>query len=466
MHGRRSRLGAAAFVAAVLLAAPNAPAAESLPRLAELGDREAALAAIADGADVNDRAPDGSTALHWAAHRSDLELVRSLLEHGAEPDVYNDFRVTPLAAAAVEADHDILALLLDAGADVESANEEGQTALMLVARTGRVDSAALLLEHGADANATERWGGQSALMWAAARIKHMRTGGLTPLLYAAREGCVDCVDALVAGGADLEITDPDGITPLIMALLNRQFDTAARLVEFGADVNRWDWWGRSPLFVAIDLNPVPNSTRGDLPSLDEATGLDIAKMLLERGANVNMRLKQQPPMRNPPNDRGYLDGSPDALVIAIGATPLFPAAKASDDDAVRLLLEHGADVSARNVFGITPLLAAAGVGHRYTALRETPIRGAYKSGADALATVELLHEAGAALDDAGTGNERREETAAHGAALEGWTEVIEYLHAHGVAIDVPREDGATPRDLAERKQHADTVARIDELLTE
>jgi ankyrin repeat protein len=238
-----------------------------------------------------------------------------------------------------------------------------------------------------------------------------------------------------------------------------------RLVELGADVNRWDWWGRSPLFVAIELNHVPNSSRGDLASLDDATGLEVAKALLTRGANVNMRLKQQPPLRSAPNDRGHLDGSPDAFVVAIGATALHLAAKAGDTEAVRLLLEHGANVTLRNVFDITPMLAAAGVGHRYAVLRETPILGAYKTGTDARAAVELLYRAGARLDDVGVGTSRvGGMTAAHGAAQEGWSEVIALLHELGADIDQASDDGATPRALAETAGHQETVALFDRLL--
>jgi ankyrin repeat protein len=485
----------------LLLIASNARGDASLPDLVRSDDRDAALSLIDAGADVNERSLDGTTALHWAAHRGDLQLVRVLLEHGADVTARNEYGATPISAAAVEGDYDVIEALLDAGADVESPNAEGQTVLMVVARTGRVDAARLLLERGADVDATERWGGQSALMWAAAqeqpemirvlvehggdvdargrvhdwqrrvtsepRIKIMDTGGFTPLLYAARAGCVECAEALVAAGADIDLSDPYGVTPLILALLNRHFDTAARLVALGADIDQWDWWGRSPLFVAIDLNRVPNSSRGDLPSLDTSTGLDVAKMLLERGANVNMRLKQQPPMRNPPNDRGHLDGSPDAFVIAIGATALHSAAKASDDEAVRLLLDHGADVTLPNVFGITPMLAAAGVGHRYAVLRETPIRGAYKTGEDALATIEVLLEAGADPDDVGIGTNRiGGQTAAHGAAAEGWSEVIAFLDALGIDIDAPSEDGSTPRDLALAAGRHETVALIDELLAQ
>ena len=483
-------------------------AAESLPELVELGQREAVLRALEDGVDVDARGPDGATALLWAAHEGDRELVAALLARKANPEAANDYGVTPLAAAAVEADAEIIGALLEAGADVEAANPEGQTALMVVARTGRVDAARLLIEHGANVNAHEAFGGQTALMWAAAqkhpdmirllvehgaqvdarglahdwerrvtaepRIKMMlQTGGFTPLLYAAREGCVACVAPLIAGGADVDLSDPYGMTPLVLALYNRQFDTAVALIERGADIAQWDWWGRSPLYLAIELNRIPDSRRNDLPALDANTGLDVARLLIERGANVNMRLKHQPPLRNDPGDRGFTDGGPDVLIVSPGATALHVAAKASDDAAVKLLLEHGANVRAANVFGITPVMAAAGVGHWYGFFRDSPTIGRYKTGADAVATMKLLLAAGGTLDGRTTefsiGFQRPRVaglTAAHGAAFQGWNEVIEFLHAQGAPIDAKQTsaDGATPRDVALAEDHPETAALIERLL--
>ncbi len=482
-------------------------AAESLPELVERGERAAALRAVEEGADVDARGPDGATALLWAAHRGDLELVEALLERRANPDAANDYGVTPLAAAAVEGDAEIIGALLEAGADVEAANAEGQTALMVVARTGRVAAAKRLLEHGARVNAREGFGGQTALMWAAAqkhpeiirlllengaevdargtahdwerrvtaepRIKIMQTGGFTPLLYAAREGCVACVEPLVAGGADVNLSDPYGMTPLVLALYNRRFDTAVELIERGADVNQWDWWGRSPLYLAIELNRIPDSSRRDLPALDERTGLDVARLLLARGANVNMRLKHQPMLRNEPGDRGFTDGSPDVLVLSPGATALHVAAKGSDDEAVQLLLANGANVHAANVFGITPIMTAAGVGHWYGVFRAYPTIGRYKTGAHAVATMKLLLAAGATLDGRTTslsiGFQRPRVaglTLAHGAAFQGWNEVIEFLHEQGAPIDAKQTsaDGATPRDVALAEDHPETAALIERLL--
>jgi ankyrin repeat protein len=489
------------------LASGAVRAAGSLPEAVEAKDREAALELIAAGRPVDERLPDGTTALHFAADQSDLELVEQLLERGADPNAKNDYGVTPLAAAAVEGDARVLRALLDAGADVDTPNPEGQTALMIVARTGHEDSVRLLLEHGANVNSTERFGGQSALMWAAAqqqpevirvlvengadvdargivhewprrvtaepRIKIMQTGGFTPLLYAAREGCVPCVHALADGHAKLDLPDPYGMTPLVLALYNRHFDTAVALIERGADIERWDWWGRTPLYMSIELNHIPDSRRGDLPVHDEHTGLDVARLLLERGANVNARLRHQPPLRNEPGDRGFTDGTPDALVVNTGATALHVAAKASDDEAVKLLLAHGAAVNPANVFGITPAMAAAGVGHWYGLFREYPTIGRHKTGADAVETLKLLLAAGADVDGRTTeltlGFQRPRIaglTAAHGAAFQGWNEVIEFLYERGSPIDAKQTspDGATPRDVAIAEEHPETAELIDRLL--
>ena len=128
---------------------------------------------------------DGTTALHWAAHHGDVELVRRLIRAGAKVDVVNDFGATPMSEAAVLADAVLLGALVEGGASVESPNADGQTALMIVARTSRVDAARVLLQHGANVNAVEKWRGQTALMWAAAQSQ--------PAM----------VRALIAAGADV-----------------------------------------------------------------------------------------------------------------------------------------------------------------------------------------------------------------------------------------------------------------------
>ncbi len=149
----------------------------------------------------------------------------------------------------------------------------------------------------------------------------MNRAGLTPLLYAAREGCIPCIEELLKAKADINLGDPDGVTPLIMALMNIHWDTAKLLIERGADVNLWDFYGQTPLYAAVDMNTLPKGRRVELPSTDTATGLQIITMLLDRGANPNAQTKLRIPHRQVPYDR-YTEP-----MLNIGVTPLIRAVK-------------------------------------------------------------------------------------------------------------------------------------------
>jgi len=381
-------LGAAE--AAPLRAAAPPAGSPPLVEAIKSGDRASALALLTKRVDVNAPEPDGTTALHWAVQQNDLDLVTRLIRAGAKVNVKNDFGSTPMAEAAVVANAALLGALLEAGADVESPNADGQTALMVVARTSQVHAARLLIQRGANVNAVEKWRGQTALMWAVAqhqpemvrellargaqvnvrstvnnwqrqvtaepRAIYRPVGGLTPLLYAAREGCVECARALIEKGAEINLADPEALSPLLTAIINMQFDTAAYLISAGANPNQWDLWGRAPLYAAVDVNTIPRGGRPDLPSLDETSALDVIKLLLDAGANPNARLRLPPPFRNVGNDRG-LDG-----MLTTGATPLLRAAKALDAPAITLLLGKNADLTLTNSRGMTPTMAAAGLG--------------------------------------------------------------------------------------------------------
>jgi ankyrin repeat protein len=459
---------------AAILAAPAFAATAggefSLIDAAKANNRTEALALIDQHANVNTALPDGTTALHWAAHNGDAELAERLLKAGADAKARNQFGVTPLSEAAFTGNVPIIEDLLKAGADPDSAGPDGQTALMIVARTSNVAAARLLIEHGAHVNAVEKQREQSALMWAAAQsqpamvrelIAHgaevnahehiyedlpqvtsepravpQSYGGLTAMLYATREGCLSCVEALVDGGAKLNMTDPEGVTPLIMAITNAHFDTAKYLIEKGAMVNKWDWWGRSPLYCAVDLNTIPHGGRADGPSLDETTPLEIIQLLLDKGANPNLQLKLLPPYRSVGADRGV------DTMLSIGVTPLLRAAKAMDAPAIKLLLAHGALPNLGNIRGITPTMAAAGVGSV-----DADTRGYYTT-ADvqqrSLASLELLLAAGGEINAA----ESRGQTPLHGAAFWGWNDVVQFLVDHHANLNAADSRGKTPVDSA------------------
>jgi ankyrin repeat protein len=498
------RVGLLAVAALVAASSVASAADSSLVVAAERGDRAAALGLLAKKADPNAPGPDGTTAIMWAAANDDLELVRALIAAKANVRLKNQFGTTAITEAAIIGSEKVVDALLKAGADPNTRNPEGETPLMAVARSGKVEAAKRLLEAGADVNATESFGGQSALMWAAAqgqgemvkllvskgadlnargvirqwerkvitepRPKDMNKGGFTPLLYAAREGCVDCVRNLIAAGADLDLEDPERITPLVMAILNLHFEAAAELIRGGADVNKWDLYGRSPLYMAADVSTLPvkgNGAMAVIPSEDSITALDVAKMLLEKGANPNLQLKRRPPYRDVPQDRGG-----DAI-LAQGATPLLRAARGGDAPFVKLLLEHKALVDLPSKEGVTPLMAAAGVdfGTRVT-------RGRNRTTEGVLATMQLLLDGGAdiharmlterrnALPDGTsqaasyalvlrnrpsqvpTANAVPDQTALHGAAQRGYTAFVKFLVEHGADLQAKDAVGRTPLDLA------------------
>src|SRR5437868_940278 len=417
---------------AVLLAstATMMGAETTLLDAAESGDRTAVLRMMSTkGVNVNATGADGSTAIMYAAANDDLDLVRALIKAGANVKLKNQFGTSALTEAAIIGSAPIVEALLKAGADPNFRTPDGETPLMAAARSGKIAAAKALLDAGADINAKETWGEQSALMWAAAqsqaemvkflaakganlndhgkinqwerkiiqepRPKDLNKGGFTPLHYAAREGCAACVENLLAAGADPDSEDPDRETPLLLALENMHFDTAAVLVTFkgpqgGADLDKWDLFGRSPVYMAADVSTLPtkgNGARAVIPSADKLTALDVARMMLEKGANPNIQLKRRPPYRDVPQDRGG-----DAM-LAQGATPLLRAARGGDDKFIALLLEYKALVDLPSKEGITPLMAAAGVdyGARVT-------RGRNRTEEGVLATMDLLVKAGANIN--------------------------------------------------------------------
>jgi ankyrin repeat protein len=472
---------------------------QRLIEAAQKDDRAVALDLIGHNSDVKAASDDGSTALLWAAHNDDVDLAKALIAAGADAKKGNAFGATPMSEAATRGDAAMLKVLLDGGADVESPSSENLTSLMIVARTNNMDAARFLLDHGAKVNAAETFDHQTALMWAAnerqggmvrllisrgadvnarsrvhdndprvtaePRVRYDPSGGMTPLMFAAREGCVDCARALVEAGARINDYDPDNITPLILATLNAHFDTAKYLVNAGADVNRWDFWGRTPLWAAVDFNTLPRGGRPDRPSTDDTMPIEMVDLLLAKGANPNALLKFAPPYRDNSADRG------GDQALTTGASILMRAANGGDAEAVKRLLAAGArtDLALYKTWkggmgGITALMVGAGYAN---AVIDT--RGRLRTEAQAVETVKLLLDAKAdvnAKDDNGN-------TALTGAVLRGWNQMVRVLIAAGADPYLANNAGVSPYDMAKGKPaagvrqatdlKADTAALIEQL---
>jgi len=469
--------------------APLAHADSPLADLIQQGDSRGAQALLQAGANVNAAQPDGSTPLLWAVYQVDEALVAALLRNEADPDAANHFGATPLSEAARLANARLVQLLLEAGAEPDSANADGQTPLMLAAYNGSVEVARLLVARGADVNAVEQWTGQTALMWAAARdhadmaefliqndadvharatyfdwssqmsseprSQYRPAGGLTPLLFAARSGCLRCVRAILEAGGDPNLPSPEGVTALLVAIENFHFGIAGYLLDQGANPQAFDWWGRTPLYMAIDVRT--NEARDQrLDSANKTIALALAKRLLDMGVYVDPLLNFHRP------GPGGASGRYSDELLTTGASPLLRAGVGHDAEAARLLLAYGAEIDLPNVFGVTPLLAAAGMATPRGLLADGTVFSSPTVEEEVIETLEVLLAAGADINAVVTDTtsytafvprhnamtDRQGQTAIYGPGKWGWMKVAEFLVEHGAKVDVVDFYGKTPMDSA------------------
>jgi uncharacterized protein len=420
-------------------------------------------------------AADGSTALHQAVRANDVKAVEALIKRGADVKAVTRYGVTPIGIAAMNGNVTLLRRLIDAGADPNSATPGGETALMTAARVGNIEAVTLLLDRGANVNAKDGTHAQTALMWAVtenhpdivkllvsrgADVKSQTTitkpkgeyvparaggasgngiirqralptadGGMTPLLFAVRDGNVALTRLLLELGADINQASGNHTSPLLIALLNGQVSLATELLDKGADPNVADDYHRAALFAAIELR---NFNHEKYPFLysDRLDPLDLIKRLLDKGADANQRTDT-----TPVHGLMQFDGS---WVNFDGQTPFIRAALSGDIEVMRLLLAHGADPNISTTQGSTALMAAAGVNWM-------PGQTVTRSEADYVEAVKLCLERGADVNATNT----LKLAAIHGAANRGWTSIIQILADHGAKLDTPDVGGRTPMTFAE-----------------
>lgn len=451
---------------------------------------------------MNEAQPDGTLPIHWAVYKVDYELLDALIAKKAKVDVTNEFGSTPLAEAAKLGDARMVRMLLDAGAKPDTPNQDGETALMLAIKTGELAVVDALVKAGANVNARETFHNQTALMWAAAapknagamvklllakdadtrpralysdwpsqitsepRAQYRPVGGLTALLFAARDGCYDCVQALLGSGDNVNRPTPEGITPLMLALDNEQNEVAKLLLDRGANPHVWDWWGRTALYIAVDrraaviaplrtglltLDAQNASRRSRISNRPDDSSLEIINTLLAAGVDPDPQLNMHRP------SRGGNSGRFVEEFYNTGCTPLLRATLAGDVEVVRALLDKGASPNIV-AMGITPFLASAGVG---MGGHGTGLAASTSAGGPAnLAIMDLMLQHGADINARVTGTNTYSlrisrapastegMTALHVAAQRGTVDVVRYLLSKGAKTDRLDSEGHKPIDLA------------------
>ena len=446
-------------------------------RAVKLGDAQAVQRLIAGKSDVNAEQPDGTRALDWAVRANDSVLASLLIHAGADVNAANRYGVTPLSLAAAAGNPTILEALLKAGAKTglaASTLRDGQTLLMLAARAGNAAAVNLLVERGAKVNAAETRTGTTAIIWAAIanrpnaikalaeagadvnRKSALTTfphtgqavleqafeegvsyvgqtplpkGGWTPLMYAAREGSLDAVRALIEFKADLNLTEPDGTSALLFATINGHYDVAEALVQAGANVDLADRTGMTPLYAAVDLHTMPSSYGRPAPSPPMIAGsVGAARMLLAHGASPNARLK------GPILKRVYNPGDP---LLGEGATAFMRAARGGDPTMMQVLLDGGADPLLAQKNGNTPLMLAIRFLSSGGGLNPFDVNEGRATEA-----IELCLKRGMEIN----ARNARNESALHLAVA--YPKILKLLAEHGADLSITDRQGRTVLDIA------------------
>lgn len=383
---------------------------------------------VRSGANVNATNLYGVPPLSLAAMNGNAALVRILLEAGADANASQPGGETVLMTAARTGNVDTVKALLARGANPNARERRDQDALMWAAAEGHAAVVQALIDGGADVRARVR-------------------SGFTPLFFAVREGHIEAVRTLLKAGvnvnealqpdergADVPVTDAvaKGTSPLLMAVQNGHFDLAIALVEAGADPNDRRT-GFTPLHAVTWVRRPDASDAGDPPPIGSGrlTSLQFVRALAERGANVNARLDK---------------GAPKApyaatLLKTEGSTPFLMATDRADLPLMRELLKLGADPLVPNADNTTPLMAAAGLG------TANPLEEAGTE-AEALEAVRLLLELGADVNAVDTNGD----TAIHGAAYGNFPAIVQALTDRGADIHIWKRadtEGRTPLFIAE-----------------
>jgi uncharacterized protein len=417
------------------------------------------------GADANEVGPIGDTPLMMASRTGNVDAVKVLLDHKANVNAKEKIRGTTALMWAVEQQHPaVVKILVEHGADVAAATTSAKvstTAYLAPAVRLRTTPAGAPSagaagaavgaggaggrggggRGGAAGGRGGRGGAPAAAPAAAAAADaevnlnegaasffsgppNDKGGALTPLVFAARENCLECAKILLDAKADINQTTKYGWTPLLTATQNRHYQLASFLLDHGANPNISNNGGWSPLYIATDNR---NIEGGDYPvRLPDMDHLDFIKRLIDHGADVNVRVCGTSSTAT--QCRGDSTETRTNFTMQWlaeeGATPFLRASQSGDVEEMKLLLAHGADPKIATAHNVTPLAVASGIGWVEGVTYEW-------SEKESVEAVKMLLDLG--LDPNATSDEGR--APLHGAAHKGRNEVVQMLVDAGAKLD-------------------------------
>jgi len=445
--------------------AANRDGATALSLAAINGNAAMIAKLLKAGADANETRPGGETPLMFAARNGNVEAMKVLLDAKADVNAKEKIRGTSaLMWAAEQAHPDAVKLLTSRGADVSAASgfdTKGNKAYLAptvqarlvstqgggglgraipgvggapltpgagrAAGPGRAGAPARPAAGAAAAGDEEdvvAAADAAAAAFSFGRLNDKDGGALTPLVFAARQDCLECVKALVDSGADVNQKTHYGWTALLTATQNRHYKLATYLLEKGANPNIQNNGGWSALYLATDNR---NIEGGDYPvRKPDMDHLDFIKLLIDKGANVNVRVcgTLTTPKKCVGDSTETRTNFTMQWLSEDGATPFLRAAQSGDVELMKILLAHGADPKLSTADGVTALAVASGIGWVEGVTYEW-------SPADNIEAVKMCLDAGIdpnAADDQGR-------TALHGAAHKGRNDVIQLLVDHGANLE-------------------------------
>ena len=353
------------------------------------------------GVDVNARDKHLDTPLHFASSSGHSEIALALLDHGANVNAHNSDGQTPLHRVTLhtggEFPHQLAQVLLEHGADVNARDKDQATPLHFASYTSKLGTIRVLLENGANIH-TKNIQGQTPL-------HIVSQGDHNTILSKPVE-----VELFLSRGADVNVRDEDQATPFLLASFGVRRETAEILLQNGADVNAVNIHGQNAWHLV--------SQSQNLYFTDYYQDGTFGRLLLRHRLDIHKRDKDE-------------------------KTPLHFACYFGRIDIAEILLENGAQVSAVDIRGHTPLHQVPLGNHEYEK-HDLGLNSRYHP-SNFLRLAQRLLESGAELN----AQNKDHETPLHLASRLQLHNITQFLLNNGADINVKNSEGKSPLQLAQ-----------------